>query len=189
MAQSHDNFAGMVLDSYAEVHWPVDTPFPQCNVSFMPRRLLVFCAASLLLTLPYQSVSRRQETWFGTWSLNLEKAESPRYRRVIARIEPWEDGLRVTYDMVGIRGGVTHTEWAGKFDGKDYPMQGVDYVMTNAYRRIDNQTYEILIKLDGVLTATARVAVSLDGRTLNVATSERSGDGQTKTSNATYERL
>jgi hypothetical protein len=90
--------------------------------------------------------------------------------------------------MVGIRGGVTHTEWTGKFDGKDYAMQGVDYVMTNAYRKVDDRNYEIAIKLDGVLTATARVTVSADGRTLRVASEERSATGQTKTTTTTYEK-
>ena len=28
----------------------------------------------------------------------------------------------------------------GGFDGKDYAVQGADYVLTNAYRRIDDRT-------------------------------------------------
>jgi len=82
--------------------------------------------------------------------------------------------------MVGTRGGVTHWEWTGRFDGKDYPMQGVDTVMTNAYRKIDAQSYEIVVKVDGNVAAVSRVTVSPDGRTLNVVT------GQTTTS--VYER-
>jgi hypothetical protein len=156
---------------------------------FMPRRHLIFCAAALLLTLPYQSLSRQQDAWFGTWSLNLENTESPVYKRVVTRIESWEERLKVTYDMVGVRGGVTHMEWTGKFDGRDYPMQGVDYVMTNAYRRIDSQSYEIVIKIDGVTTATARVVVSPDGRKLSVVTAERSSNGQARTTTATYQKL
>jgi len=159
----------------------------------MPSRRLILRAAILLLALPLLSVSQQQDAWFGTWSLNLanpgERTEAPRYKRVLTRIEPWEDGLRVTYDMVGIRGGVSHLEWTGRFDGKDYPMQGVDYVMTNAYRRIDNRSYEIVIKLDGVTTATAQVAVSPDGRTLRVTTAERNANGQVKNTTTTYDRL
>jgi hypothetical protein len=189
MAQSHDKFAGMVLDSYAEVHRVLTRRFDSAMFHFMFGRCLILCASTLLLALPYQSVSRQQEPWLGTWSLNLGNAESVSYRRVRTRSEPWEDGLRVTYDMVGIRGGVTHLEWTGRFDAKDYPMQGVDYVMTNAYRRIDNQSYEIVIKIDGVTTATARVSVSPDGRKLSVATAERSSNGQPKTTTTTYERL
>jgi len=156
---------------------------------FVRKRCLIPGVAAILLTLPYQSVSRQQEPWFGTWSRILGKAESPLYKRTVTRIEPWEEGLKVLYDMVGVRGGVTHMEWTGRFDWKDYPMQGVDYVMTNAYRKIDNQSYEIVIKIDGAATATARVTVSTDGRKLSVATAERSSNRQMKNTTATYERL
>src|SRR5438105_2192170 len=89
------------------------------------------------------------DPWFGTWKLNFEKStqdRNARFKRATSKIEPLEDGLRVTYDLVGIRGGVTHLEWTGKFDGKDYPVEGVDYVLTNAYRRLDDRSYEIVSK-------------------------------------------
>ena len=114
--------------------------------------------------------------WLGTWKLTKPDA---RYKRVITRIEPWEDGIRVTYDMVGTRGGVTHMEWTGKFDGKDYPVEGVDYVLTNAYKLINDHSYEIVIKVDGSVAATARVEVSPDGRTLTTVTSQKSGTSTT----------
>lgn len=134
---------------------------------------------------------REQAPFWGTWNQNLtksnERSESP-YKRVTSRIEPWEDGLRVTYDMVGKRGGVTHLEWTGRFDGRDYPMRGVDNILTNAYRRIDDRTYEIVIKVEGNLRATARVVVSSDGNTLQVATESRAAGGQTVTTTAIYEK-
>jgi hypothetical protein len=84
-------------------------------------------------------------------------------------------GLKVTYDNVGIRGGVTHIEWVGKLDGKDYPIQGVDEVLTNAYTRIDDRTYEVVVKADGVKAAIARIVISPDGKTLTSVTSTRNG--------------
>ena len=33
------------------------------------------------------------------------------------------DGIKVVYDMVRPRGGVTHMEWTGKLDGMDYAVQ------------------------------------------------------------------
>src|SRR5687768_17504133 len=74
----------------------------------------------------------------GTWVLNFAESTflsgPPQYKRVITRIEPWNDGLKVVYDMVGVRGGVTHWEWTGRIDGKDYPLQGVEDVITYAYK-------------------------------------------------------
>src|SRR5262245_3342247 len=114
--------------------------------------------------------------WIGTWKLSKPDA---RYKRVITRIEPWADGIRVTYDMVGTRGGVTHMEWTGKFDGKDYPVEGVDYVLTNAYKLLDDHSYEIVIKVEGSVAATAHVEVSPDGKTLTTVTSQKSGTSTT----------
>src|SRR5262245_14471088 len=82
-----------------------------------------------------------QAPWIGTWRLNPAKStgnNESRFKRVTLKIEPVGDGIRVTYDMVGIRGGINHMEWTGPFDGKDYPVQGLDYVLTNAYTRGDD---------------------------------------------------
>src|SRR4051812_49230734 len=87
--------------------------------------------------------------WYGTWRLNPAKSttSSDRFKKVTSRIQPSEDGLSVIYDMIGSRGGITHMEWTGKFDGKDYPVEGVDYVLTNAYSLIDDHSYEIVVKV------------------------------------------
>jgi hypothetical protein len=61
-------------------------------------------------------------------------------------------------------------------------MQGVDEVLTNAYRKIDERSYEIVVKLDGSVVATSRVSVSPDGTTLRVET-----EGAAK-STAVFER-
>lgn len=90
--------------------------------------------------------------------------------------------------MVRRRGGIQHVEWNGRLDGKDYPVQGVDYVLTNAYQRVSERSYGILVRVDGQTVATATAVVSSDGRTLNVETKERDAKGQTATTTATYQR-
>ena len=137
------------------------------------KTITVAVTSLVLLTLPPRSLAQTKPAWFGTWNLNFAKSsstDSPAYKRVTSRIEPWGDGLRVTYDMVGIRGGVTHWEWTGRLDGKDYPVQGADTFLTNAYRKIDDKSYEITIKIDGSVAAGSRVTVSADGNALNVVT-------------------
>ena len=71
---------------------------------------------------------------------------------------------------------------------KDYPVQGVDYVLTNAYRRLSDRGYEITVRVDGGTAAVATVVVSSDGRTLNVETKERDAKGGSVTTTATYQR-
>ncbi len=102
-------------------------------------------------------------------------------KRSTCKIASWADGLnaglKVTYDIVGIRGGIMHIEWVGKLDGKDYPIEGVDDVLTNAYTRIDERTYDVVVKADGVKAASARIAIAPDGKTLTSITSTRNAPG------------
>ena len=107
---------------------------------------------------------------------------------MISNIEPWNDGLRVTYEIVGARGGVTHMEWIGKFDGKDYAVEGVGYVLTNAYKPIDDHHYEIVIKVEGGVGATARVEISPDEKTLTTVTSQKNAQGQDITTTTVYDK-
>jgi hypothetical protein len=158
----------------------------------MTRRALLTAAVAAGCLSPRALVGREEDPWFGTWRLDPDRSArrstSSPYTRVTLRIEPWEDGLTVIYDMVGTRGGVTHVEWRGRFDGRDYAVQGVDYVLTNAYRRIGDRRYEIVVKVDGATAATAVAEVSPDGRTLTVETAERAGSGETVETTAVYER-
>jgi hypothetical protein len=118
--------------------------------------------------------------WTGTWTLDVARS-SPgtgpaRYRRGTRRIEASESGVTIIDDLVQIRGGILHLEWTGKFDGLDYPVQGVEVVLTHAYRRVDDHTAALVQKIDGVVAATAQLAVSPDGRTLSITTSNARGN-------------
>jgi hypothetical protein len=150
------------------------------------RAQLFALVAAVTLVLPAEA------PWIGTWRLNPAKstpAPNSPYKRVTSKIATWEDGLNVTYDMVGTRGGVTHIEWTGHLDGKDYAVQGVDYVMTNAYSRVDDRSYSIVVKRDGQVTSTVKVTVSADGRTLTAITSGKNAKGQDQSTTAVYDRL
>lgn len=135
--------------------------------------------------------AEEQPPWFGTWEQVPPATKwfnpSP-YRKVTLRIEPWKDGLKVVYDMVRRRGGITHMEWTGRFDGRDYPVQGVDYVLTNAYRRLSDRSYQIVVRVDGRAAAVATAIVSPDGKRLTVDTAENDGSGGTRNTTAVYLR-
>jgi hypothetical protein len=132
-----------------------------------------------------------QGPWMGTWKLNPAKstAAPDRYKRVLSKIEPWQDGLKVTYEMVGTRGGLSYLEWTGKFDGKDYPVEGADYILTNAYTLINDHSYQIVVKVEGSVAQNARVEVSPDGKVLTTVTTTKEANGKTTNTTAIYERL
>ena len=155
----------------------------------------VLVLALVLLITPNVAVAQDESLdpgWFGLWRLNLERSAyrpgPPPYRRAAYRIEPRAEGIRVVYDMVRPRGGTTHLEWTGRFDGRDYPVQGVEEVVTYAYRRIDARTYDVVTKLDGQPAATSRAVLSPDGRSITTTTSGRDSRGVDVTTITVYER-
>jgi hypothetical protein len=127
----------------------------------------------LILARPYAARGQDREPLLGMWRLDFSEstfASGPQaYIRVTCTIGPWQnDGLKVVYDMVGARGGVTHWEWTGRLDGKDYPLEGVEEVITNAYPQVGDRTYSMVFKVDGKVATTSRITVSQDGKTLTV---------------------
>jgi hypothetical protein len=149
--------------------------------------------AMLIVLLLQGAVSAQvPEGWIGTWRLNVAKSTydpgpSP-YKRATYTIEPWNDGLKVTYEMVHPRGGWTHLEWAGKLDGRDYRVQGIDEVVTYAYRPVGDGSYEVAVKFDGRVTALSRITLSPDGRTMTTTTKGRGGRGQEVVTTTVYEK-
>ncbi|MGB7217605.1 MAG: hypothetical protein WBD07_02255 [Vicinamibacterales bacterium] len=147
----------------------------------MPTRTLLAVAVLLGALLPPCAAAgqgQAQAPWFGTWKLDLMKSAydpgPPPFRRATLKVEPStrqsSDGVNVTYDMIRPRGGITHLEWTGRFDGKDYPLQGIeDYAVTIAYHQLDSRTFDVVQKVDGAPVVTARMTISADGQTLTLA--------------------
>src|SRR5437763_11461616 len=104
---------------------------------------------SWLMTMPgvAHAVSEPPAAWIGTWTLNVAQSTSVGsfpYRRGTRKISAARDGtVTIVDDLVRVRGGILHLEWTGKFDGLDYPVQGVEVVLTSAYRRVDDRTWEL----------------------------------------------
>ena len=139
------------------------------------RSALVAATTIAALVAPFGSAAHAQSLWFATWKVNVAKstypAGPPAFKSMTCRIEPWEEKVRVTYRIIGARGDVTHIEWIGAFDGRDYPVAGIDgYVTTHAYRRVDDRTYDVIQKTEGSRTLTARMTISADGKTLTTLT-------------------
>jgi hypothetical protein len=146
-------------------------------------RFLVATTISGIVALTGVLTGQTDTRWFGIWKLNLARSTydpgPPPFRRATHRIERSGDGIKIIDEQVRSRGGVTHLEWTGKFDGIDYPVQGVDLVLTNAYRRVDDDTYELIQKIDGEVVATARLLISPDGRTITMVNSSRTASATT----------
>jgi hypothetical protein len=155
------------------------------------RRGVLMAMLASALALPSTLRAQDFTPWFGTWKLNLEQSTynsgSAPYRRSTFTMKPTADGgVEVIYDMVGVRGGLTHLEWTGKIDGRDYDVQGVEEYITYAYSRVDDRTLQIILKVDGNPVASSRVVLSTDGRSLTTTTSGTGAQGQKVTSVTVY---
>src|SRR3989442_14759273 len=145
-------------------------------------RVFVF-SWQITAALSAQVSTEAPTAWLGTWKLNVAKSTSPGpfpYRRGTRTITAAEGGrITIVDNLVRIRGGVLHLEWTGKFDGLDYPVQGVEVVLTSAYRRVDDHVWELTQKIDGELAATVRFTISPDGKTLRSVTFTRTDSATT----------
>lgn len=132
------------------------------------------------------------DPWFGTWTLNLTKSiyqpGPPPYTRASYVIAPSNDRIKVTYDMVYPRGGTTHMEWIGEFDGRPYQLQGVDEYVTYAYKRVDDRTYDVELRIDDRLAGVSRVVLSPDARAITTTTRGKDSSGRTVTTTTVYEK-
>lgn len=151
-------------------------------------------AKTLILTLALwfagAAVSFAQNPQMGTWKLNEAKSKisagSVKNSNVV--YEAQGDDVKVTTDGIGNDGAPRHTEWTGKFDGKDYPLTGDPTGDMRAYKLINERTLKLSNKKDGKVTATGSIVVSADGksRTLHLTSADR--DGKKVTTTAVYDK-
>jgi hypothetical protein len=81
-----------------------------------------------------------------------------------------------------------HTEWTGKFDGKDYPVTGDPATDMRAYKRVNDHTLVLTGKKGGKVTDTIRIVVSADGKSRTVTLSGADANGKKITSTSVYDK-
>ena len=144
----------------------------------------MFVCSWLILIVGFgEPAAQSPVLWTGTWTLDVVKSAGPAampYKRGSRTIADLPDGtVTIIDDLVRIRGGVVHTEWTGKFDGLDYQVQGVEVVLTNAIRRVDERRCELVQKLDGRVIARVQLELSSDGRVLTATSTGNAGTATT----------
>jgi hypothetical protein len=116
----------------------------------------------------------------GTWKLNEAKSKltpgAPKNNTVVYAAAG--DSIKVTVDGTDGDGKPAHSEWTGKFDGKDYPVTGDPTADMRSYKQIDDRTLELTNKKNGKVTVTGKVAVSADGKTRTVTLSGTNAKGE-----------
>jgi hypothetical protein len=126
----------------------------------------------------------------GTWKLNEAKsklaASGPKNNTVT--YEAAGDSVKVTIDGTAADGTALHSEWTGKFDGKDYPSTGNPNEDTRSTKQIDDHTLHVTSKKGGKVVLTAHVVISADGKSRTVTVTGTDAKGKKYKSVAVYDK-
>jgi hypothetical protein len=126
----------------------------------------------------------------GTWKLNEAKSKfTPgTTKNTMVVYKAVGNEVKVTVDGRDAKGNATHTEWTGKFDGKDYPVTGDPTSDARSYKKIDDRTLELTVKKNGKVTAAGRIVVSADGKSRTVNTSGTDAKGKKFKNTTVYDK-
>jgi hypothetical protein len=109
----------------------------------------------------------------GSWKLNVARStfagEAP--RKETRDIDPEKGGIQIVDTTSYREGRAVRTEWVGKIDGKDYPMQG-DPTRTISISRASDHFFNFKIKVNGHVTTTGQIVCSPDGQSETITGTE-----------------
>jgi hypothetical protein len=129
------------------------------------------------------------EDSIGTWKLNEAKSQVPVASMKNTTVVYTMKGDSIKCVTDGSRDGKPlHTEWTGKFDGKDYPLTGDPGADTRSYTKIDDHTFKIANKKAGKAIVTGEIVYSKDGKSRTMTTSSIDANGKTIKSRAVYDK-
>ena len=151
-----------------------------------PRTVLL----TLVLCFLAGAVCFASDIQMGTWKLNEAKSKiaagAPKNSVVV--YEAAGDSIKVTIDGDAPDGRATHSEWTGKFDGKDYPSTGNPNEDMRSVKQIDDHTLHVTSKKGGKVVLTAHVVVAADGKSRTVTTNGTDAQGKKYKSTAVYDK-
>ena len=144
---------------------------------------IVVCLAGLTLSFA-------QSPQMGTWKLNEAKSKVPAgmMKNTTVTYAAEGDSVKVTTEGTSGDGNALHTEWTGKFDGKDYPLTGDPTADSRSYTKVDDHTLTLENKKAGAVTTSGRIVVSADGKTRTLTASGKNPEGKKITSKAVYDK-
>jgi hypothetical protein len=126
----------------------------------------------------------------GVWKLNEDKSKfsegAPKSTMVV--YEAVGDSVKITIDGISGDGKPTHTDWTGKFDGKDYPATGDPNSDARSYTKVNAHTLKFKQKSGDKVTLNGTIVAATDGKSRTVTISGTSGDGKKFSATAMYDK-
>ena len=123
---------------------------------------LIFVTGGLYAADPFE----------GTWNLNESKSKLTRGTdkdtKIVYNSHSTGDEVTVTADGVEGDGTPIHTEWKGKFDGKDYEITGDPDADKRSYKKMNDRTLYMTAKKGSEVIAQGLIVVSADGKSQDI---------------------
>jgi hypothetical protein len=130
------------------------------------------------------------DVFLGTWKLNEAKSKiaagQPKNSTVVYTADG--DNVKVGIDGTDAKGQTFHSDWTGKFDGKEYALTGDSSNDMRSYKVVSDHTLLVISKKGGKETYSARIVVSADGKTRTVTVTGTDASGAKITSTQTYDK-
>src|SRR5215475_9945802 len=108
----------------------------------------------------------------GTWKLNESKSKltpnTDKDTKIVYDSHSVPDRVSVTADGVEGDGTPIHSEWKGKFDGKDYEITGDPDADKRSYKKINDRTLYMTAKKGKDVIAQGLIVVSADGKSQDI---------------------
>ena len=154
----------------------------------MKRKALVLTAAALFAAVVVCYAAG--DAFMGTWKLNEAKSKmgAGLSKNSMVAYEVAGDSVKVSLDGSGSDGNPFHSEWTGKYDGKDYPVTGDPTADSRSYTMVNAHTLRITSKQGGKITSTTRVVISADGKSRTVTTTGTDAKGMKTTAVSVYDK-
>jgi hypothetical protein len=145
---------------------------------------------TLLLCFVGAAVCLAADAFIGTWKLNEAKSKiaAGSLKNTTVVYEAAGDSVKVTTDGTDGDGKPSHSEWTGKFDGKDYPVTGDPSTDTRSYKTVNDHTLAFTNKKGDKITISGRGVVSADGKTRTVTINGTDSKGKKYTTTAVYDK-
>jgi hypothetical protein len=158
----------------------------------MGKRSLVISAIAIFVwVLALAAIAVAADPHVGTWKLNPVKSKINSGlpdKSGMVTITAQDNGIGLVGDSVDAEGKAAHSEFAAKYDGKDYPFTGDSDVDTISLKRIDPNTWGEVLRKAGKDVLRGQNAISKDGKTMTRTFKVRNDKGQEFTNTAVYDK-
>ena len=145
-------------------------------------RTIILAAVTAMIVPVSQVLAQAADPSSGTWELNLAKSKydpGPAPKSQTRTYEAVGESLKVSIEGVTAEGKQTHTDYTGKYDGKDFPVSGNPDADTMSLKRIDDSTTEATLKKAGKVVINSTRLISKDGKVMTVKTKGTNAKGGT----------